>query len=258
MRAHAIAVVSVLLVAGVGQTQTAQKEAAKRELQRLQGSWRVETSESNGDKTPVSELKDRTVFIGSDILLDRDGKKIIQIVKLKLDPTKTPKTINATILKGENKGDVMLGIYELKGDTFRICFDPEGQNRPKEFKTTPKSGQFMVECKRIPPPDQKLPDITGEYKSESMENEGGRLTAEVTIERFGDVYQVTYRKNGLIAYIGIGIRRGDTFSLCWGANNQVGLSVYQIEKGRLVGQYTQLGNIGMLSQEVLTPKDKSD
>jgi uncharacterized protein (TIGR03067 family) len=234
------------------------KEAAKRELQRLQGGWIVVALETNGEKTKPEDLKQRTIFIGADAFLFKDGKEIMQVAKLKLDPTKTPRRVNAEIMKGPNKGDVMLGIYELKGDTLRICFDQDGSDRPTEFKTTANSNLTCIVCTRVPRADKDLPDITGSYRSESIELDGSRHTADATIERHGDAYMVTYHKNGKVAYIGIGIRRGDVFSLCWASGGQVGLSVYQIEKGRLVGQYTQLGGIGMASQETLTPRDKSD
>jgi hypothetical protein len=31
--------------------------------------------------------------------------------------------------EGVNKGAVMLGIYEIDGDTLKDCFNPEGKNR---------------------------------------------------------------------------------------------------------------------------------
>ena len=41
----------------------------------------------------------------------------------------------------------MLGIYELKGETMRVCFDPAGKERPKHFK--PKEGQFGGVIERV-------------------------------------------------------------------------------------------------------------
>lgn len=262
MRSLAIAVLSVVLITPVLRAQAGPelKEPVRQELQRLQGGWRVESLETSGEKTPADDLKERIVFIGADAFLIKDGKKVLQLAKLKLDPSRALKTVNAVILQGANKGEVMLGIYELKGDTLRFCFDMEGQNRPTEFKAAAKSGLTLVVCKRIPALDKDLPKITGVYKSESPDQEGNPQTTEATIERHGDAYLVTYRKDGMIAYVGIATRNGNIFSMCWATSaGQVGLSVYQIEKGpRLVGQYTMLGGVGMFAQETLTAKHKSD
>ena len=50
--------------------------------------------------------------------------------------------------EGLNKGAVTLGIYEIDGDTLKVCFDPEGKKRPTEFKTASGS-QTLVVHKRL-------------------------------------------------------------------------------------------------------------
>jgi hypothetical protein len=40
----------------------------------------------------------------------------------------------------------MLGIYELKGDTFKVCFDPKGKERPSDF--TGKAGRMTAVVER--------------------------------------------------------------------------------------------------------------
>ena len=42
---------------------------------------------------------------------------MVQVGTQKLDPSKSPKTLDVTVTEGLNKGAVMLGIYELGGDT---------------------------------------------------------------------------------------------------------------------------------------------
>jgi uncharacterized protein (TIGR03067 family) len=63
-----------------------------------------------------------------------DGEVLLQAGNHKLDPSKSPKTINAMIAQGERKGDILLGIYELDGDTFKVCFDAQAEKRPVDFK----------------------------------------------------------------------------------------------------------------------------
>ncbi|MFO0925993.1 MAG: hypothetical protein U0736_03015 [Gemmataceae bacterium] len=58
---------------------------------------------------------------------------------------------------------------------------------------------------------------------------------------------------GGVAYLGMGIRQGDTLSVAWANRGTVGLSVYQIEKGpKLTGVYTELGGPGIVATETLT------
>src|SRR5947207_3597533 len=116
MRAFVCTVLGVLVVAApLGVQGSPAQEAAKKELQQWQGNWRVEALETNGEKTAPDDLKERTVFVGFDAFMVKDGEKVLQLAKVKVDPSKTPGTVNAFIVQGANKGDIMMGIFERKG-----------------------------------------------------------------------------------------------------------------------------------------------
>src|SRR5437016_5005729 len=69
---HAVLVLGLLLA----QPEPAppRDAAAKQELQRLQGTWKVEAMEEDGAKTAAGDLKGRIVFFGKDtFLLKRDN-----------------------------------------------------------------------------------------------------------------------------------------------------------------------------------------
>jgi uncharacterized protein (TIGR03067 family) len=137
------ATVLVLLVPA----DKAKDDAGKKELDKLQGTWKSVSFEMNGKKTPEDELKKRTVtYTGDKWEVKEDGKVVVAGTQ-KLDPTKDPHEIDSLVTEGEGKGTTMLGIYELKGDTFRVCFDPTGKERPKSF--TPKEGQFAGVVERM-------------------------------------------------------------------------------------------------------------
>lgn len=249
-----ILLLGIMVGPAVGQ-QEPPGDAAKQELRRLQGSWRVEALEENGEKKGAEDLKDRTIFFGGDAFLVRQGGKLLQMGVLKFDPSKTPKSVNANIIQGGQKGDVLLGIYERDGDSLKLCMDTRGDARPKEFKSEPDSGRVLMICKRLENKDNQ-PDLSGVYRSESTEIDGSKHVAEAVIERVGDAYMVSYRRGNAISFLGVGIRKGDVFCMSWINQGQVGVTLYQIEKGqRLVGQYTRLGPPGVLSQEILTRKD---
>jgi uncharacterized protein (TIGR03067 family) len=224
----------------------------KEELKKLQGSWEIEHQELDGKKLAASDLKGRTICFGKAFFLVRQNTSMIQLGKLKFDPSKSPKTVNAMIEKGKQEGDIFPGIYELDGDTLKICFNTEGDERPKEFKTGPKSGLTLMVCKRIKVKAEEG-DLTGEYRSESFDITGRKILYDASIERVGDAYLIAYKVGGKLVYMGVGIRKGKIFAIGWLSQGQVGISIYEIEKGnRLVGQFEGLGGPGFLGTEILT------
>jgi uncharacterized protein (TIGR03067 family) len=112
----------------------------------LQGRWRYVSFEMDGQKMPPEQLAKMTITFTGDKWVVREGDKIVVAGTQKFDPTKRPRQIDSLITEGEGKGTTMLGIYELKGDTFRVCFDPQGKERPKDFTSQP--GQFAGVIRR--------------------------------------------------------------------------------------------------------------
>ena len=127
------------------------EDASKKELKAIAGMWRPVSAENNGFKVTEDDLK------GTRRSLDADGKWCVRqgdktVVEWKvksLDPTKTPKAIDIEVASGEYKGVVYLGIYELDGDTLRICFAmPDRPVRPTEFSAGQGSVRALSEFKR--------------------------------------------------------------------------------------------------------------
>jgi uncharacterized protein (TIGR03067 family) len=87
----------------------------------------------------------RIAFSGDKFTVTEDGK-LVQAGTQKLDPTKTPPHIDAVITDGQSKGLKLMGIYELKGDTLKVVFDPRGKERPTSL--TAKFGQVMAVVQR--------------------------------------------------------------------------------------------------------------
>jgi uncharacterized protein (TIGR03067 family) len=145
MNPHAglVLLAGALLIGGGAQ------DAVKKELARLQGTWQTVSVEINGSPLEQEFKEDRLVIKGADFTL-RAGKGSMKGT-LRVDPGKTPPTIDTEVSDGANKGVKSVGIYELRGDTLKVCYAPAPNPRPTEFKTAPKSGTALVVYRRIKP-----------------------------------------------------------------------------------------------------------
>ena len=150
MRMALVTLLCTLLLTGSGGTgaRADGKAAVEKELKKFQGTWRFESVEAGGKKLPIAQFKGITVTFEGDKSTVKKGDKLIQVATLKLDPSKSPKTLDVTVAEGPNKGAVILGIYEISADTLKVCFDPEGKKRPTEFKGASGS-QTLVVHKRV-------------------------------------------------------------------------------------------------------------
>jgi uncharacterized protein (TIGR03067 family) len=124
-------------------------DAVKAELQRVAGTWRLTLIEKDGSKVPDDEVKQNKLVITGEQYTVRRGDRIIEKGTVRIDPTRTPRTID--IFPTEPEGKVQLGLYEWDGEKrIRICFTHPGsdQTRPKEFSTTKGTGHVMEEGER--------------------------------------------------------------------------------------------------------------
>jgi uncharacterized protein (TIGR03067 family) len=120
-------------------------DAIKKELKNLRGTWVPTSGKANGSVPSPKELrKMKVVLAGDKWTLHFEGKTAE--ATFKIDPTKKPKTID--LHPKTAKGQVVVGIYELEGDTLKICM-PEpstGKKRPTEFSG--KDGKSLMTFER--------------------------------------------------------------------------------------------------------------
>ena len=141
---------TVILTASGGTGARADDKAdVEKDLKKFQGTWTFESVEVGGKEQPAADFKGMTVTFEGDKFTVKKGEEVIQVGTQKLDASRSPKTIDVTVVEGLSKGAVMLGIYEISGDTLKVCFDPEGKNRPTEFKSASGSQTFVAVHKRV-------------------------------------------------------------------------------------------------------------
>ena len=138
----------VLTASGGNGARADDKADVAKELKKFQGTWTFVSVEVGGKVVPAAEFKGVTVTFEGDKYTVKKGGQVIQAATQKLDPSRSPKALDVTVAEGPNKGAVMLGIYEISGDTLKVCFDPEGKKRPTEFASASGS-QTLVVHKRV-------------------------------------------------------------------------------------------------------------
>jgi uncharacterized protein (TIGR03067 family) len=109
----------------------------------IQGNWKPSAAELAGQPMPDAVLKTISlkldngkyeVFVGA--APDRGTYTI--------DSTTSPRSMTISGTEGPNTGKTYPAIYELKGDTLRICYDLSGAKHPTEFKTVAGTGLYLV------------------------------------------------------------------------------------------------------------------
>jgi len=118
-------------------------ELTRKEYERLAGVWSFALVEVEGKKQPD------VPFATNKMILSKDGSYVVvqgpRVTRgtLKLDPARDPKHYDPSITTGRLKGLTVPGIYELNGDTLRLCFPLRSKERPAALASKPGSGLML-------------------------------------------------------------------------------------------------------------------
>src|SRR5262245_21293093 len=114
MRTAIITVVAVLFCLAADAP-----DAAKKDQEKLQGDWTLASGERDGQAFPEDFIKSlKRTITGDKYTVMRDDE-VLAKGTYTLDPSKKPKAID---IKLENADQAVKGIYELEGDTFKLCY----------------------------------------------------------------------------------------------------------------------------------------
>ena len=138
-----------LLVIGSLFAANAQTSDNSKDLEALQGTWRLISGEIGGRKMTAQELKQAKLVFKEDRYTVRRGSGPTVMGTVKLHSAKNPKTIDITDADGPYKGKTLLGVYTLKGDELKECFASPGEARPAKFATKAGTSQFLHVWKHV-------------------------------------------------------------------------------------------------------------
>ena len=141
MRFAHLAAVSVILLAA---SATVWADDAKS----LQGTWKPAKAELGGQALPGPALQPITLKINGDKYEVSVGEQGNDKGTCKLDTHSKPKRMSINSTEGANKGKTFPAIYEIKGNTLKVCYDLSGSRYPAEFKTEKGTKLYLVVYER--------------------------------------------------------------------------------------------------------------
>jgi uncharacterized protein (TIGR03067 family) len=134
-----------LAAAALALLAPAPDDPTKKDLEKIQGTWKVESLQAPDGSSPPDAASLRVTFDGDKLIVkhgDNDEKK----GTFKLDASPKLHTIDLT---PDNKNEQpTLGIYELDGDTLKVAMGKPGGARPTEFAPNKDAGVGVVVFKR--------------------------------------------------------------------------------------------------------------
>jgi uncharacterized protein (TIGR03067 family) len=121
-------------------------DAAKKSLEKLQGTWAMVGGEEVGERFTKDDVKMEPVsfvFKEDKLTVIRDGKED-GVLTVLLDPSTKPATIDLLFTDEKHRGEKILGIYALADDELQIClntkFRPSKKHDPRPTEFVTKSG----------------------------------------------------------------------------------------------------------------------
>ncbi len=145
------ATVVLLVLAGTAPLALADDKADK-EKKKFDGTWTMVSGEVDGKPVADEHVKQgKLTYEGEKITVatPHQSKDPFTAKLKRVDPSKKPAEMDWVRDAGPGAGQTMMAIYEwVDEDTYRICFDPSGKVRPKEFKAPAGSGFMLHVWKR--------------------------------------------------------------------------------------------------------------
>jgi len=141
-------VVGAIAAAVLAAAAAGDKDAARLEMKKLEGTWQLVSALKDGKAAPEETVKKirvlikggkHTVYFGEDT--------VVKEVPFTVDPKKDPKTAVDTLPDGK----VIRSICKLDGDTLTSCVAEAGKAAPQKFDSAPGSGHTLRVFKRVKP-----------------------------------------------------------------------------------------------------------
>jgi uncharacterized protein (TIGR03067 family) len=119
------------VIVALGMLVLAVNSARADDQEKIQGIRTYSKMLEDGEDVPAAELAMQTIEFKGNKMIIRHGSTIDKEYEFTLNASKKPSAID---FKGPS-GKTEPGIYDLDGDTLRICMAEAGRERPAKFES---------------------------------------------------------------------------------------------------------------------------
>jgi uncharacterized protein (TIGR03067 family) len=145
-----LAKVGLLLVIGGVGSYFLTRAGSTDDREKIQGIWQAISYEDSGRKAPPDVIKNMKWVITKDTITYTQFRDRNTVLTYELDQTKKPKWIDIRVMGEEKDKGHSRGIYELEGETLRVCFSEgsRSKERPTAFESrrdSPNDALFIFQ-----------------------------------------------------------------------------------------------------------------
>jgi uncharacterized protein (TIGR03067 family) len=123
-------------------------DPVKQEKKKLDGTWRAVAVEHLGQNWQGGGFT-MTFAVNNKYTQTASNGNVMEEGNYKIDPSKKLKSIDLEILTGKDKGKNQYCLYELQGDSLKMCLPIPGKDRPTEFTTKKGTGYEIFIMTRV-------------------------------------------------------------------------------------------------------------
>jgi uncharacterized protein (TIGR03067 family) len=121
---------------------------ASLDQKQMQGTWEVVEGADNGAAGSKNDLAKFSVEV-TESRIRFKGPEGVRELLFTLDPSTQPKAMDATPADGPKQGKRLRGIYEVQGDSLKVCLvHLDDKERPDKFESEHGSGRLLFVLKR--------------------------------------------------------------------------------------------------------------
>jgi uncharacterized protein (TIGR03067 family) len=148
-----------------------------KDVENLQGSWRVTALEIDG--RAVDTLGNAGIVIVGERFISK-GMGNEYEGTFEVDAKSRPRKLTMKFDTGPEKGNTNLAIYEVKGDTWKLCVATQGKVRPSGFATKPGDGFVFETLTRGDLPNDTISELPKrqKQKTKNSPSSGDKRLAE--------------------------------------------------------------------------------